>query len=125
MANPEAKCCSALSGPNLDVWDCPDVSVLFRCYSSILTQNSSPTTPPPVMFVCCSPDVFRKLMIHFWQAILPHSEYVFFFIDLFADSLNSRGQQPWERGDEDDAIAKEAFQVRAAFHQSAERLCIT
>uniref|UniRef100_A0A3Q2EHI6 guanylate cyclase n=1 Tax=Cyprinodon variegatus TaxID=28743 RepID=A0A3Q2EHI6_CYPVA len=81
-----------------------------RCYGIILTQNSSPF--PPVMFVCCSPDIFRKLMIHFWRADLPHSEYVFFFIDLFADSLNSRGYKPWERGDEEDAIAKEAFQVR-------------
>ncbi|XP_015246773.1 PREDICTED: atrial natriuretic peptide receptor 1-like, partial [Cyprinodon variegatus] len=63
------------------------------------------------MFVCCSPDIFRKLMIHFWRADLPHSEYVFFFIDLFADSLNSRGYKPWERGDEEDAIAKEAFQM--------------
>ncbi|KAM4736450.1 LOW QUALITY PROTEIN: atrial natriuretic peptide receptor 1-like [Anableps anableps] len=70
--------------------------------------NSS--SPPPVMFVCCLPDVFRKLLVHFWRADLPHPEYVFLFIDLFADSLNSRGQQPWERGDDDDAVAKEAFQ---------------
>lgn len=71
------------------------------------------------MFVCCSADVFRKLLVHFWRADLPHHEYVFLFIDLFADSLSSGGRSPWERGDEDDAAAKEAFQVRAALHQSA------
>uniref|UniRef100_A0A3B5MW10 Guanylate cyclase n=1 Tax=Xiphophorus couchianus TaxID=32473 RepID=A0A3B5MW10_9TELE len=64
-----------------------------------------------VMFVCCSADVFRKLLVHFWRADLPHHEYVFLFIDLFADSLSSGGRSPWERGDEDDAAAKEAFQV--------------
>ncbi|XP_028280834.1 atrial natriuretic peptide receptor 1-like [Parambassis ranga] len=63
-----------------------------------------------VMFICCSMDVFRKLMIHFRRADLPHEQFVFFYIDLFAKSLNSEHQQPWARGDEDDAIAKEAFQ---------------
>uniref|UniRef100_A0A4W6DC41 Guanylate cyclase n=1 Tax=Lates calcarifer TaxID=8187 RepID=A0A4W6DC41_LATCA len=63
-----------------------------------------------VVFVCCSPDVFRKLMVHFRQADLPHEQYVFFYIDVFGDSLNSRNRQPWKRGDEDDDVAKEAFQ---------------
>ncbi|KAM7382846.1 hypothetical protein PAMP_002547 [Pampus punctatissimus] len=62
------------------------------------------------MFVCCSPDVFRKLMVQFRQADLPHEQYVFFYIDVFGDSLNSKHGQPWARGDEDDAVAKEAFQ---------------
>uniref|UniRef100_A0AAQ5ZI53 Guanylate cyclase n=1 Tax=Amphiprion ocellaris TaxID=80972 RepID=A0AAQ5ZI53_AMPOC len=76
-------------------------------YSQILSdiQNDG-----RVMFVCCSPDVFRKLMIQFRRADLPHEQYVFFYIDVFAESLNSKNQQPWARGDEDDAIAKEAFQ---------------
>ncbi|XP_043972561.1 atrial natriuretic peptide receptor 1-like isoform X4 [Gambusia affinis] len=64
-----------------------------------------------VMFVCCSADVFRKLLVHFWRADLPHQEYVFLFIDLFADSLRSGSRSPWQRGDEDDAAAKEAFQM--------------
>uniref|UniRef100_A0A1A8SD30 guanylate cyclase n=1 Tax=Nothobranchius rachovii TaxID=451742 RepID=A0A1A8SD30_9TELE len=78
-------------------------------YSQILAdiQNNG-----RVMFVCCSPDVFRKLMIHFWRANLPHEHYVFFYMDLFADSLNSRQKQPWARGDKDDHVAKEAFQCR-------------
>uniref|UniRef100_A0A4W6DCD3 Guanylate cyclase n=1 Tax=Lates calcarifer TaxID=8187 RepID=A0A4W6DCD3_LATCA len=70
-------------------------------YSQILSD---------MVFVCCSPDVFRKLMVHFRQADLPHEQYVFFYIDVFGDSLNSRNRQPWKRGDEDDDVAKEAFQ---------------
>ncbi|KAM9806884.1 atrial natriuretic peptide receptor 1 isoform X2 [Syngnathus typhle] len=65
-----------------------------------------------VMFVCCSPDVFRKLMVHFRRADLPHEQYVFFFIDLFGESLKSERRLPWARGDADDAAAKEAFQCR-------------
>ncbi|XP_041843652.1 atrial natriuretic peptide receptor 1-like isoform X2 [Melanotaenia boesemani] len=76
-------------------------------YSQILSDIQSSGR---VMFVCCSPDVFRKVMIQFWRANLPHQEYVFLYIDLFADSLNSKPQQPWARGDEDDAVAKKAFQ---------------
>uniref|UniRef100_A0A7N6A0H3 Atrial natriuretic peptide receptor 1 n=1 Tax=Anabas testudineus TaxID=64144 RepID=A0A7N6A0H3_ANATE len=76
-------------------------------YSQILSdiQNDS-----RVMFVCCSPDVFRKLMVHFRRANLPHEQYVFFHIDVFGESLNSKHRQPWAHGDEDDAIAKDAFQ---------------
>ncbi|XP_041649499.1 atrial natriuretic peptide receptor 1-like [Cheilinus undulatus] len=76
-------------------------------YSQILAdvQNDG-----RVMFVCCSPDVFRRLMVEFRRADLPHEQYVFFYIDVFGDSLNSEHRQPWARGDEDDAIAKEAFQ---------------
>ncbi len=50
-------------------------------------------------------------MVEFWRADLPHEQYVFLYIDVFADSLNSRKGRPWARGDGDDAIAKEAFQV--------------
>ncbi|TKS82711.1 Atrial natriuretic peptide receptor 1 [Collichthys lucidus] len=67
------------------------------------------------MFVCCSPDVFRKLMVQFRRADLPHEQYVFFYIDVFGDSLNSKQGQPWARGDEDDAVAKEAFQAEPDF----------
>ncbi|CAJ1063134.1 atrial natriuretic peptide receptor 1-like [Xyrichtys novacula] len=76
-------------------------------YSQILSEIQSDGR---VMFVCCSPDVFRKLMVEFRRADLPHEQFVFFYIDVFGDSLNSANRQPWARGDEDDAIAKEAFQ---------------
>uniref|UniRef100_A0A8C5GCY7 Guanylate cyclase n=1 Tax=Gouania willdenowi TaxID=441366 RepID=A0A8C5GCY7_GOUWI len=62
-----------------------------------------------VMFVCCSPDVFRRLMVEFRHADLPHHQFVFFYIDVFAQSL-STNHRPWERGDVDDAVAQEAFQ---------------
>lgn len=48
-------------------------------------------------------------MIEFWKADLPHEQYVFLYIDLFAVSLSNK--QPWARGDQDDTIAKDAFQV--------------
>ncbi|KAM6967533.1 atrial natriuretic peptide receptor 1-like [Aplochiton taeniatus] len=63
-----------------------------------------------VVFVCCPPDTFRQLMVHFWRAGLPQEEYVFLYIDVFGHSLNSKPFQPWARGDADDSVAKEAFQ---------------
>uniref|UniRef100_A0A673A1S2 Guanylate cyclase n=1 Tax=Sphaeramia orbicularis TaxID=375764 RepID=A0A673A1S2_9TELE len=51
-----------------------------------------------------------KLMVEFRRTNLPHEQYVFFYIDVFGDSLKANHQQPWAHGDEDDAIAKEAFQ---------------
>uniref|UniRef100_A0A671M506 Guanylate cyclase n=1 Tax=Sinocyclocheilus anshuiensis TaxID=1608454 RepID=A0A671M506_9TELE len=47
----------------------------------------------------------------FLLAGLPKEEYVFFYIDIFGRSLESRPSQPWARGDPDDVFAKEAFQV--------------
>ncbi|KTG02253.1 hypothetical protein cypCar_00004472, partial [Cyprinus carpio] len=49
-------------------------------------------------------------MVHFHRAGLPKEEYVFFYIDIFGRSLESRPSQPWARGDTDDVFAKEAFQ---------------
>ncbi|KAM4600545.1 atrial natriuretic peptide receptor 1-like [Polymixia lowei] len=63
-----------------------------------------------VVFICCSPDVFRQLMVHFRRAGLPQEDYVFFYIDMFGDSLKSNHGQPWARGDQDDLAAKNAFQ---------------
>uniref|UniRef100_A0AAX7V573 Guanylate cyclase n=1 Tax=Astatotilapia calliptera TaxID=8154 RepID=A0AAX7V573_ASTCA len=57
-----------------------------------------------VVFVCCSPDVFRKLMVEFRRENLTHEQYVFFYLDVFADSLKSEHRQPWRRGDREDAI---------------------
>ncbi|XP_042166817.1 atrial natriuretic peptide receptor 1-like [Oncorhynchus tshawytscha] len=63
-----------------------------------------------VVFVCCSPDTFRQLMVHFRRAGFPQEEFVFFYIDMFGHSLDSQNAQPWARGDQDDLVAKEAFQ---------------
>lgn len=71
-----------------------------------------------VVFVCCSPDIFRQLMVHFHRAGLPKEEYVFFYIDIFGRSLEARPSRPWARGDSDDDLAKEAFKVIKAFHKT-------
>ncbi|KAL6457541.1 hypothetical protein MHYP_G00345040 [Metynnis hypsauchen] len=62
-----------------------------------------------VVYVCCKWDTFRKLMVQFHKQRLPQEEYVFFFIDLFGESVQSRPAQPWKRGDADDEAAKQAF----------------
>uniref|UniRef100_A0A8B9JFH9 Guanylate cyclase n=1 Tax=Astyanax mexicanus TaxID=7994 RepID=A0A8B9JFH9_ASTMX len=74
-----------------------------------------------VVYVCCKWDTFRKLMVQFYKQRLPQEEYVFFFIDLFGESLRSRPAKPWARGDADDEAAKQAFKVslhinRESFH---------
>ncbi|XP_041962871.1 atrial natriuretic peptide receptor 1 [Alosa sapidissima] len=63
-----------------------------------------------VVFACCSPDIFRQIMVQFRKAGLPQEKYVFFYIDVFGHSLNSQYARPWARDDPDDPIAKEAFQ---------------
>uniref|UniRef100_A0AAR2JY99 Guanylate cyclase n=1 Tax=Pygocentrus nattereri TaxID=42514 RepID=A0AAR2JY99_PYGNA len=62
-----------------------------------------------VVYVCCKWDTFRKLMVQFHKQRLPQEEYVFFFIDLFGESVQGRPAQPWKRGDADDEAAKQAF----------------
>ncbi|MBN3317649.1 ANPRA protein, partial [Atractosteus spatula] len=64
-----------------------------------------------IIYVCCSQDTFRQLMIRFRRASMPLEEYVFFYIDIFGTSLSPREPKPWFRGDPDDAAAKEAFQA--------------
>uniref|UniRef100_A0A671W4T2 Guanylate cyclase n=1 Tax=Sparus aurata TaxID=8175 RepID=A0A671W4T2_SPAAU len=73
-------------------------------YSQILTDVRNDGR----VFVCCTERL--KLMVQFRREDLPHEQFVFFYIDVFGDSLNSKHGQPWARGDEDDALAKEAFQ---------------
>uniref|UniRef100_A0A6Q2Y6C9 Guanylate cyclase n=1 Tax=Esox lucius TaxID=8010 RepID=A0A6Q2Y6C9_ESOLU len=72
-----------------------------------------------VVFVCCSQHIFRQLMVNFKQAGLPQEEFVFFYIDLFGQSLDSQNAQPWARGDQNDPIAKEAFQVSVSSSHSS------
>lgn len=52
-------------------------------------------------------------MIQFRQLDIPHHEYVFLYVDVFGVSLDRPGGrgQPWARGDQDDAVARDAFQV--------------
>uniref|UniRef100_A0AAR2KFS3 Guanylate cyclase n=1 Tax=Pygocentrus nattereri TaxID=42514 RepID=A0AAR2KFS3_PYGNA len=72
-----------------------------------------------VVYVCCKWDTFRKLMVQFHKQRLPQEEYVFFFIDLFGESVQGRPAQPWKRGDADDEAAKQAFKknlIAGGFH---------
>uniref|UniRef100_A0A8D3CCY5 Guanylate cyclase n=1 Tax=Scophthalmus maximus TaxID=52904 RepID=A0A8D3CCY5_SCOMX len=63
-----------------------------------------------VVYLCCSWDILRTLMVQFWKEGVDLKEYVFFFIDLFAEGLGGRGPvRPWYRGDQDDFGARLAF----------------
>lgn len=51
-------------------------------------------------------------MVHFWLEGVQLEDYVFFFIDLFAEGLGGRGPvRPWYRGDQVDWAARHAFRV--------------
>lgn len=64
-----------------------------------------------VVFACCTPDIFRQLMVNFRKANLPQEEFVFIYIDVFGRTVASQPARPWARGDPDDDLAKEAYQV--------------
>lgn len=55
----------------------------------------------------------RSLMVQFWKEGVDLENYVFFFIDLFAEGLGGeKPGMPWFRGDQDDHAARLAFRVR-------------
>nr|XP_046273133.1 atrial natriuretic peptide receptor 1 [Scatophagus argus]XP_046273134.1 atrial natriuretic peptide receptor 1 [Scatophagus argus] len=63
-----------------------------------------------VVYLCCPWDIFRTLMVQFWMEGVQLEDYVFFFIDVFAEGLGNRGPvRPWFRGDQDDEAARHAF----------------
>uniref|UniRef100_A0A3Q3JK77 Guanylate cyclase n=1 Tax=Monopterus albus TaxID=43700 RepID=A0A3Q3JK77_MONAL len=63
-----------------------------------------------VVYLCCSWDILRTLMVQFWKEGVELEEYVFFFIDLFAEGLRGQGPvRPWYRGDHNDYAARHAF----------------
>ena len=65
-----------------------------------------------VVYICCPWNVFRTLMVQFWTDDVPLEDYVFFFIDLFAEGLGGSGPvRPWFRGDGHDRAARQAFRV--------------
>ncbi|KAM9415415.1 atrial natriuretic peptide receptor 1-like isoform 2-T4 [Salvelinus alpinus] len=70
---------------------------------SVISQSAR------VVYMCCSRDTFRMLMVQFWREGLPPEDYAFFFIDLFGHSLRKRPARPWYRGDADDHAAEKAF----------------
>ncbi|KAF3706906.1 Atrial natriuretic peptide receptor 1 [Channa argus] len=63
-----------------------------------------------VVYLCCPWDILRTLMVQFWKEGVKLEEYVFFFIDLFAEGMGGHGPvRPWYRGDQDDYAAQQAF----------------
>ncbi|XP_005744757.1 atrial natriuretic peptide receptor 1 [Pundamilia nyererei] len=63
-----------------------------------------------VVYMCCSWDIFRTLMVQFWKEGVELEDYVFFFIDLFAEGLDGSAPiRPWFRGDQEDYAARNAF----------------
>ncbi|XP_069507332.1 atrial natriuretic peptide receptor 1 [Ambystoma mexicanum] len=68
-----------------------------------------------IIYICCSPDSFRQLMLQAWREGLSNGDYAFFYIDVFGTSLQGSKfpdpERPWKRGDADDANAKEAFKA--------------
>uniref|UniRef100_A0A669CAX7 Guanylate cyclase n=1 Tax=Oreochromis niloticus TaxID=8128 RepID=A0A669CAX7_ORENI len=63
-----------------------------------------------VVYMCCSWDIFRTLMVQFWKEGVELEDYVFFFIDLFAEGLDGSAPiRPWFRGDQEDYVARNAF----------------
>ncbi|KAK2830971.1 hypothetical protein Q5P01_018902 [Channa striata] len=63
-----------------------------------------------VVYLCCPWDILRTLMVQFWKEGMSLEEYVFFFIDLFAEGMGGHGPvRPWYRGDQDDYAAQQAF----------------
>ncbi|KAF1382176.1 hypothetical protein PFLUV_G00161730 [Perca fluviatilis] len=73
-----------------------------------------------VVYLCVSWDDLRKLLLQFWRDGVQLEDYVFFFIDLFAEGLRGGGPvRPWFRGDKDDFAARQAFRynlIAAGFH---------
>ncbi|XP_062385816.1 atrial natriuretic peptide receptor 1 [Sardina pilchardus] len=62
-----------------------------------------------VVYLCCSREALRRLMLEFWRQGSQLDDFVFFYIDLFADSLDSSAHRPWARDDADDPDALRAF----------------
>uniref|UniRef100_A0A8D2J2H7 Guanylate cyclase n=1 Tax=Varanus komodoensis TaxID=61221 RepID=A0A8D2J2H7_VARKO len=70
-----------------------------------------------IIYICCASSIFRELMLHAHREGLTAGDYVFFYIDLFGEVLQSPHlpdrQLPWQRQDENDHVAREAYKVSA------------
>uniref|UniRef100_A0A4W5R9U9 Guanylate cyclase n=1 Tax=Hucho hucho TaxID=62062 RepID=A0A4W5R9U9_9TELE len=79
--------------------------------TDILYMSLIPSSSSSVVYMCCSWDTFRRLMVQFWREGLPPEDYAFFFIDLFGHSLRMQPARPWYRGDSDDHAAKKSVKI--------------
>uniref|UniRef100_A0A8D2J3I2 Guanylate cyclase n=3 Tax=Varanus komodoensis TaxID=61221 RepID=A0A8D2J3I2_VARKO len=68
-----------------------------------------------IIYICCASSIFRELMLHAHREGLTAGDYVFFYIDLFGEVLQSPHlpdrQLPWQRQDENDHVAREAYKA--------------
>ncbi|XP_067878953.1 atrial natriuretic peptide receptor 1-like isoform X1 [Heterodontus francisci] len=66
-----------------------------------------------IVYICCSPNTFRQLILNARRAGMTDGDYAFFHVDVFGESLRgARGRAPllpWRRQDPDDEDAKEAY----------------
>lgn len=88
-------------------------SSVGSCLCSFPLWNNIAASLSSVVYMCCSWDIFRTLMVQFWKEGVELEDYVFFFIDLFAEGLDGSAPiRPWFRGDQEDYAARNAFRVR-------------
>nr|XP_008122827.1 PREDICTED: atrial natriuretic peptide receptor 1 [Anolis carolinensis] len=94
---------------NITVEDIPFVESNYTALLGHVRQKAR------IVYVCCAPEVFRKLMLHAHREGLTAGEYAFFYVDLFGASLQGSvfpdRRLPWQRNDGDDAVAREAYKA--------------
>ncbi|XP_051901702.1 LOW QUALITY PROTEIN: atrial natriuretic peptide receptor 1-like [Pristis pectinata] len=62
-----------------------------------------------IVYVCCSPNTFRQLILNARRAGMTGGDFAFFHVDVFGESLQKAPLLPWRRWDEDDPETKEAY----------------
>nr|XP_060613964.1 atrial natriuretic peptide receptor 1 [Anolis sagrei ordinatus] len=94
---------------NITVEDIPFPESNYTAIVSHIKQKAR------IVYVCCAPEMFRKLMLHAHREGLTAGEYAFFYIDLYGASLQASHfpdrQLPWRRKDGEDAAAREAYKA--------------
>uniref|UniRef100_A0A8C5QGW0 Guanylate cyclase n=1 Tax=Leptobrachium leishanense TaxID=445787 RepID=A0A8C5QGW0_9ANUR len=99
---------------NLTVMDLRFIDREPTNYTSILQEM---TQKGRIIYICCNPDTFLQLMLQAYSFGLCSGEYAFIYIDVYGASLQGSRfpdpRRPWHRGDAHDAMAKEAFKVKA------------
>ncbi|XP_019377237.1 PREDICTED: atrial natriuretic peptide receptor 1 [Gavialis gangeticus] len=97
---------------NLTVLDIPFKDQDKANYTFLVQEIKSKTR---IVYICCSPDTFRQLMLEAQREGLTRGDYVFFYIDIFGASLQGtrfpEPRQPWQRRDKHDASAREAYEA--------------
>ncbi|XP_053133430.1 atrial natriuretic peptide receptor 1 isoform X2 [Hemicordylus capensis] len=98
--------------PLLNNMTVEDIPFLKSNYTLLIQQIRQKAR---IVYVCCTPHIFRELMLHAHREGLTAGEYSFFYIDLFGASLQSsrfpERQLPWWRGDGRDTLAQDAYKA--------------